>query len=193
MAARMIFTVLLTALPVLQAIAQDGKADMTGFRAEFNGMFSHEAEKVLQLLDAMPDEKFSWRPSEGVRSVGETYMHIAVTNVFLPSLISGEMVDVEGLMKKEKEVTSKADVREYLEKSFKNVKKTVASMTDADLEKSVTIEFIPLTTTARGVMMLIYGHLSEHLGQSIAYARMNNVVPPWTAAQQEKQKEEGNY
>lgn len=193
MTARLILTILFGALPVFQALAQDGMTDMTGFRAEFTGMFSHEADKVLQLFDAMPDETFSWRPSEGVRSVSEVYMHIGVTNVFLPSLINGEKVDVGALMAKEKEVTTKADVRDFLEKSFKNVKKTVAAMSDADLEKSVTIEFIPLTTSARGVMILIFGHLSEHLGQSIAYARSNNITPPWTAAQQQKQQEDGGY
>ena len=181
---RAVFLLLFILTPFLQSSAQEEMSDMKGFRAEFLGMFNEESNKVLQLLDAMPADKFSWRPQEGVRSVGEVYAHIAGTNLMFPSLIAGDKVDFQALMGKEKELTDKAAVREYLAKSIDDVKIRVKSMSDADLEKPVTIEFIPLTTTARGVLMMMYGHLGEHLGQSIAYARMNAITPPWTAAQQ---------
>ena len=42
--------------------------------------------------------------------------------------------------------------------------------------------------TYRDVILTQLGHLHEHLGLSIAYARMNNVVPPWTTARQQKQQ-----
>jgi uncharacterized damage-inducible protein DinB len=40
------------------------------------------------------------------------------------------------------------------------------------------------------VMIFILRHLGEHLGQSIAYARMNGVVPPWTEEQQQRQQQQ---
>ena len=168
------------------AIGQD-KGAPTGFRAEFLGMFNYEADRVMQLANAIPEEKYSWRPGEGVRSISEVYMHIAGTNVIFPALIAGENVDFKALMAKEKSVTSKADVTKELAMSVENVKKLVNGMSDADLEKSVTIPFIPMTTTARGVIMLIMSHISEHLGQSIAYSRSVGVVPPWTAAEKAKE------
>jgi len=163
-----------------QAAAQDAPA-LKGFRGEFMGMFEHEAGKVVQLAGAVPDDKYSWRPAEGVRSISEVYMHVAGANILLPAMISGEKADFEALTAREKKVTDKKEVIAELTTSIENVKKLVLSMSDEDLEKSVTIPFIPMTTTARGILMMIMSHVSEHLGQSIAYARTNNIVPPWTA------------
>jgi len=193
MLARFLLPLLLVASPFARTLAQSNMSDMKGFRAEFIGMFDQESKKVVQLLDAIPDEKFSWRPAEGVRSVSEVYVHIAGANKMFPAIIKGEEVDFDALMSMEKKVTTKADARDMLVKSISGVKEMVSSMSDADLEKSVTIQFIPLTTTARGVLLMLYGHLGEHLGQSIAYARMNGITPPWTAAEQQQQQGNSGY
>ena len=180
------FLVLVALVASDPAIGQD-KSEPAGFRGEFLGQFNYEADRVMQLANAIPEEKYSWRPAEGVRSISEVYMHIAGTNIIFPALISGEKVDFKAVMAKEKSVTSKADVAKELAMSVENVRKMVNGMSDADLEKSVTISFIPMTTTARGVIMLIMSHISEHLGQSIAYSRTIGVVPPWTAAEKAKE------
>ena len=160
--------------------AQDASAP-TGFRGEFLGLFEMEAGKIAQLASAVPEDKYSWRPAEGVRSVAEVYMHIAGANEMFASMISGEEIDLKAVMAKEKSTTAKADIEKHLAASIEKVKETVKKMSDADLEKSVTISFIPLTTSARGVLLIVMSHVSEHLGQSIAYARSNNITPPWTA------------
>ncbi len=180
---RTLFGLFVTVIIVCHPATGQDKAEVKGFRGEFLGMFEHESGKVMQLANAMPEDKYSWRPGEGVRSVAEVYMHIAGANIMLPAMITGEKIDFNALMAREKEVTSKADIAKELAMSIENVKKIATNMSDADLEKSVTIPFIPLTTTARGVLMMIMSHVSEHLGQSIAYSRTVGVTPPWTAAQ----------
>jgi hypothetical protein len=47
------------------------------------GEFEHAQRQLLQLAEATPRDKFSWRPAPGVRSIAEVYMHIAVANYFL--------------------------------------------------------------------------------------------------------------
>ena len=57
-------------------------------------------------------------------------------------------------------------------------------MPDANLEK--TMHWFGGTNTQRGILLYIIPHIAEHLGQAIAYARINGVVPPWTEDPQKK-------
>jgi uncharacterized damage-inducible protein DinB len=63
----------------------------------------------------------------------------------------------------------------------------LAAASEEDLEKPA--ELFGMKTTVRGTYMLVLSHVHEHLGQSIAYARSNGIVPPWTAEQEKKVKE----
>jgi hypothetical protein len=61
-------------------------------------------------------------------------------------------------------------------------------LSDADLDKP--LKLFGQQTTYRGSIIMITGHTGEHLGQSIAYARMNGIVPPWTEDQQQQQQQQ---
>ncbi|MBZ5701838.1 MAG: DinB family protein, partial [Acidobacteriia bacterium] len=78
-----------------------------------------------------------------------------------------------------------------LKDSFAFMQKSIAAVSDADLDKPVN--FFGQQTTQRGLLFHIAAHLGEHLGQSIAYARMTGVVPPWTAEQQKKEQEKPQH
>ena len=146
-----------------------------GFRAEFLANLDDVQDKIMKLAEATPAEKYSWRPSADVRSISEVYTHIAGSNYFLCTFLG---IDPPAGMDQdmEKHVTKKADVLAELHKSFDYLRAAASSNTD--LEKSV--KMFGMQTTHRGVYMTILSHLHEHLGQSIAYARMNGVVPPWS-------------
>jgi hypothetical protein len=79
----------------------------------------------------------------------------------------------------EKSLTSKADITKALKESFAHMEKGLMGLADADFERPA--EFFGMKTTVRGGYMLLLSHSHEHLGQSIAYARSNNITPPWTA------------
>ena len=145
------------------------------------GQIDDVEKKIEDLAAAVPAEKYSWRPGEGVRSVSEVYVHIAGSNYFFMTFLG-----VKPPMKMdpgmEKKVTDKAEVEKLLKPSFEHVRQTILNLSDKDLDK--TTEMFGNTTTYRNALMTEIAHLHEHLGQSIAYARVNNVVPPWTAAEQ---------
>ena len=177
--------VLLLLLP-MSLFAQDvwkdasGK-EITGFKAIVLNHYNDARKKVLDLAGAMPEEKYSWRPMEGVRSVSEVYMHIAGANYLLPSLIGFKAPEGIG-RDDETKITEKAKVAEYLKKSFDYLKDAVLKVSEDDLDKPAN--FFGEKTTYRGILIDVTAHWHEHLGQSIAYARMNKIVPPWTAAEQ---------
>ena len=168
--------------------AEDGK----GFRADLIGQVGFAQKQILDLENAIPDGKMAWRPNKEVRSISEVYSHIAFANylvlkfagVTLPEGIS--IASPEDATKWEKASTDKKVIREQLVKSFEFVKSSIGSMSDADLENMV--DFFGQKMTVRSVLLGLLSHMHEHLGQSIAYARMEGIVPPWTAAQKAAEK-----
>lgn len=153
-------------------------APTTGVRAEFLNELKIQEDKFLQLAQAIPASKYSWRPGEGVRSISEVYMHVAAANYNLPRVFgvaSPVGFKVEGF---DKSTSDKAKVIDALKDSYDHMREAVLKMPDADVEKQV--DWFGAKNTYRGVMLFIVRHGAEHLGQSIAYARINGVVPPWS-------------
>ncbi len=144
------------------------------FGMGFMGEFKAVSKELTSLAEATPAEKFSWRPAPGVRSVSEVYIHIANAHLFFLTSC-GVKVDMSKARTAEKQITAKPDVIAYLQDTIKAVEENYPKL---DLKKAV--KFSGADTTVDGVMIHLIGHTSEHLGQSIAYARMNGIVPPWS-------------
>ena len=152
-------------------------APASGFRADFLTQFDDVSKKIVDLAEAVPADKYGWRPAPGVRSISEVYMHIVGGNSYIPSFIG--VKPMEGIERgMEKSVTEKARVVELLKKSMAHARAAVLATPDADLDKKVKI--FGGESSERGVIMIIGNHLHEHLGQSIAYARANGIAPPWS-------------
>ena len=170
-------SMLTAALPALAA-----EPPATGFRADFVQLLAGAEKELVSLEQAMPQDKFGWRPAKGVRSVAEVYLHAAgSTYFFLDKMGRPIPADVKALFesnKWESQTTKKDDIKTILANSIAYLRKSVLEMSDADLDK--TMDFFGQTFTQRGMLMITLGHLREHLGQSIAYARINGVVPPWS-------------
>jgi uncharacterized damage-inducible protein DinB len=175
------------AAPAALAQAPAAAAPAAGFRAEFLAQQDRVEKEILGLAEATPADKYGWRPAPSVRSISEVYIHIVGGNTFLLGFAG--VKPPAGMDKDmEKNVTEKAKVIDELKKSFAHLRAGIAATTDADLDKPV--KFFGTDSTVRGVLLTVANHEHEHLGQTIAYARMNGIVPPWTAEQQKKIKEE---
>jgi len=141
--------------------------------------------KILGLANAMSAEQYAWRPGEGVRSVGEVFQHVAADNfllsspyVDLPAWTAMDATDYSTVQAFERRDIDRAQIIQELEQSFTQVKSAMESMTDAELTNSVSL--FGQTWTAHRLWVMTLVHMHEHLGQSIAYARTNGVVPPWS-------------
>ena len=175
-----------------QSVAQEAK----GFRADLLGQIQYAQKEIMDLEDAIPEAKMTWRPEKGVRSVSEVYLHIAHSNYLFGkfaglTLPEGVSVASESDANAwDKSTTNKKEISEKLAKSFDFIKDGIKNMSDAALENSVSFFGQPMTV--RGVLMAELAHMHEHLGQSIAYARTNHIVPPWTAAELAAKKDKKN-
>jgi uncharacterized damage-inducible protein DinB len=143
----------------------------------YDGEWRHVSSQLLALAEAMPEEKFAWRPAAGVRSTSEVYMHIVMANFYLLSVTGPPMpADLKEGM--DKSVTSKAEVISWLKRSLEAVKQAHLTVTSKDLQRKVRI--MDRDATVDGMYLRIIVHANEHMGQLVAYARMNGVVPPWS-------------
>lgn len=167
----------LALLITVPALAETG--EHAGYLADFGKDFDGTSKKLLDLAGAFPADHFSWRPAEGIRSVSESLVHVAGANFFLSQALGVPMP--EGFSRDaEQTVTAKKDVIALLEKSQEHVRQALAKADPKALDKE--LELFGGKRSTRGVFMVIAGHSHEHLGQLIAYARSNDVVPPWSAA-----------
>ncbi len=152
--------------------------DKPVFVDEFIGQLDFIQGRLLQLEGAMAQDQMSWTPAEGVRTTAEIYLHVAQANYFLASKMGGKMPEGEMDMS----MTDKDKVAEILKVSFENAKKHAENITKEDLNEIVETPFGDMSL--RNFMISLLNHSHEHLGQGIAYARMNGVTPPWSAKQE---------
>lgn len=159
---------------------------VSGYRGEVLAEVTIQEDKLLRLAEAIPADKYTWRPAADARSFAEVFLHIATANYNLPKLFGTPppALDVRGL---EKSTTDKAKIAANLKESFAHSKKAIMSMSDTDLEKS--FDWFGGKNTERGALLFMTRHTAEHLGQVIAYARMIGIVPPWTEDQQRQQQQ----
>lgn len=166
--------------PLATALAQAAATPApapAGLRGDVLAQLDDAAGKLQQLAQAIPQDKFTWRPGAGVRSVSEVLMHVAGGNYYVLSFAG---VKAPSGQPAEASVTDKAQVVEQLRRSFDHARAAIRAMTDADLDKPTTM--FGQRTTYRGVILTTATHAHEHLGQLIAYARVNGVTPPWSMA-----------
>ena len=151
----------------------------SGFRGELAAEYSDVEKKLVDLAGAVPQAKYGWRPGDGVRSVSEVYMHVAAGNYYVLSFVGVKPPDGfdRGF---EKSTTDRAKVVEAMKKSFEHLRRSLQATSDADLERK--IKLFGQEATVRSAYLRLLNHANEHLGQSIAYARVNGVTPPWSEA-----------
>jgi uncharacterized damage-inducible protein DinB len=170
-----------------QAAAADKTAPSYDMKAQAILDLQQLQKKYTDLAQALPADKFTWRPEPGTRSVSELFLHVAGANYGFPTMMTG-VAPVPGYNREgfEKSTTDKAAIIDHLNKSFTYAIASVQNMTNADFAKPE--KKLGPDANDGDVIYLMVVHNHEHLGQSIAYARFNGVTPPWTEEAQKKEK-----
>jgi uncharacterized damage-inducible protein DinB len=137
-------------------------------------------KKFISLAEALPQDKFNWRPAPDARSFAEVFLHVAGERYTILEL--GGATPPAGFDGKtyEKSTTDKAKIIEELKKSWDFTQATIGAMTNADFAK--LLPKLGPQANAGDVVYILVADAHEHMGQSVAYARENGIVPPWTIA-----------
>jgi uncharacterized damage-inducible protein DinB len=148
-------------------------AQPAGMQAAFGKDAGELFDKFTGLARVMSG-KYDWKPGQGVRSVGDVFNWIVEENSILVGALSG----TPNTGAKPAPITDPEKLQEALKASYVNLQKAITGLSDNDLQAPVKL--FGTNMTKQGALMLILGDQHEHLGQSIAYARSNGVVPPWS-------------
>jgi len=160
-----------------------GAPPVPGIRGEIIANMEDASGKVIELAGAVPARKWGWRPAKGVRSIAEAYLHIAQANYLMGSFLGAKPpLSMEVLAKLDTTPTTVERTMQLLKDSFAFAERAIAETPEAEL--AATASFFGRPMSKQAIMLAIATHAHEHLGQSIAYARSNAVVPPWTAREQ---------
>jgi uncharacterized damage-inducible protein DinB len=153
--------------------------------AELNVALPDMEAHIMALAKAVPEEKYSWKPGPGVRTFQQVFLHIAHANQLLLNVANNEpsmdalKKQVEENSQGEGQPINKNKVLQILADSFTALHQTIDGARASTLSRN--IDLFGTSTTLRGVLIDIETHIAEHLGQAIAYARVNGIVPPWSA------------
>ena len=166
------------------ALAQDSPH---GIRGEVVASMMDAGGKIQELATAIPDGKYTWKPNKDVRSTGQVFLHVVAANYMLPSLVGVQSpIGMDELMKLDTQTMEPAKIRQMLKDSYAWATKAITDTPDSELEAEM--DFFGQKMTKRAGLLVLASHSHEHLGQLIAYARSNNITPPWTAREQAAQK-----
>jgi uncharacterized damage-inducible protein DinB len=152
------------------------------FQKETAGNLSYLSGQVTMLAAAIPADKYSWAPETGVRSVAEVLAHIVSANYFFASKLGGKIPDGVKMETLEKDLKTKDALTAELKRSYEVIVNAIKNTSDASLAQKVEFPF-PGEFTGMSAALIALGHTNEHLGQLIAYSRMNHITPPWSQAQ----------
>ena len=162
----------------LVSAASEAQTAPPGSREELLMQFNNSASKFEALAAAMPADKFTWSPGPGVMTVANVYAHVARYNYgYLTQNMGVAAPRGIGLDTLER-MTDKAQIVALLKSSAEYVRQNVRQMPEAQMSKAT--ELYGRNVPQWSVLLQLVAHMNEHLGQSIAYARMNSVVPPWS-------------
>jgi uncharacterized damage-inducible protein DinB len=149
------------------------QAQPAGIQAAFGEDAGTLSDKFTALARVMSG-KYDWKPGQGVRSVADVFNLIVRENRLLAGVLSG----TPNTGAKAAPITDPEKMQEALKASYANLQRAITRLSDSDLQTPVKI--FGEDTTKQGAVLLVLNDQHEHLGQSIAYARTNGVVPPWS-------------
>src|ERR1700733_8388514 len=144
-------------------------------------------KKFVDLANAVPADKMTWRPAPAARSFAEVFLHVAGERYRILSLMGAPPPASYDRKTFEKSTTDRARIVDELNKSWEFGKKTINGMSNADFAK--LLPKLGPQANAGDVIYILVTDAHEHLGQLVAYARENGIVPPWTVEAQKKAAE----
>jgi hypothetical protein len=158
-------------------VQAQARAVPKGFRGEFLSSIGQVETKVTRLADAMTEAKWDWKPA-GARSTCEVLIHMAVDKYLFGAPLGLKTPPALAGSAGNQCPANKAQAKVLLAQAFKDFNDAVMAMPDGAADDPVTL--FGQATTKRGLLLMTAEHAGEHLGQLIAYARVNGVVPPWS-------------
>jgi uncharacterized damage-inducible protein DinB len=162
-------------LAVIVAVASPAFAQAT-IHGDLTKDWAGQKALLAGLANAMPEDKYGFKPTPVQRSFGEHVLHIAQVNMMLIKALGGKTPEPAINLK----ATTKADMIKAMSDSFDYGTKVLAEFNNTTIQETINAAFMGPSTRARPMFFLI-GHTQDTYGQMVVYARLNGVTPPASA------------
>jgi len=148
-----------------------------------NGMYGNVEQEVVSAAEAMPEDKYSFAPTngefKGVRTFAEQVKHIAAANHLFFGPLMGETIDPKHIEENgPASIKTKAEIVQYLKDSFALGHRAIATFTSENLVEPLDKPVFPFLSTRLAIATIGCGHPFDHYGQMVEYLRMNGIIPP---------------
>jgi len=170
---RTLLPTILLCLLTLPAFSQEKQSSDNAFSAINQRSYERTKGILLRSAEKMPEENYSFKPVDTVRSYGQIIGHLADAQYLFCSTASGEK---NPDLKIEKTKTAKADLIAALKEGIAYCDKVYDSMTDATAMQ--TVKFFGNDVPKFAVLSVNIGHNMEHYGNLVTYMRIKGIVPP---------------
>jgi len=171
-----------TGAPLRAQTAVSDSAEFAAWRQVQKEDIDGLRKKFMALAKAVPTDKLTWRPMEGTRSFHEVFAHVAAegnteTAMFGRPLPAGSLADFDAEEARLKKLTDDKLIA-VMDQAMQSLSTTLAGLSRATI--NTPIKYYGQSTLPRVATTYTLNDLHEHLGQLVAYARMNSIVPPWS-------------
>ena len=157
----------------MQGFAQEASMPANPLTAASKMMYGISKTDILKSAEEMPEENYSFKPVDTVRSFGQLVGHVADAQYEFCGPVVADGAKSPGF---EKNRTSKADLIAALKQGFAYCDKAYAEMTDAHAPEMV--KFFGRNMPKLSLLEFNIGHNMEHYGNMVTYLRMKGLVPP---------------
>jgi uncharacterized damage-inducible protein DinB len=172
--------ILSISLAPLLAAQQQGPPDPKTVPDSINYIWKQVEHDFTALADAMPEEKWSFKPTQGafknVRTFAEQVKHVACSNEAWAKQMSGEKPPARCDRGGPNPAKTKAELMAYLKDSFALADKAISDTTPDNLLHANPGPY--WGTNRLSALTAMVWHISDHYGQLVEYLRMNGIVPP---------------
>ena len=169
------------ALVIMMLLGAGASSADSGYPEALRAHWKRISDMFIQIVGAMPEDKFDFRPTKGYRSFRELVMHAIEDNYTHMGYVAGKSrEESEKLAAKYKNITTRAEMLDALEDGYAYGDMMLATLNDQNGAEVVTAMRGQKTTRA-GAALQAFEDTMDHYGNLVVYLRLNGIVPPETA------------
>ena len=170
---RLLLTILLMTAPALMVAQEEPR---TPFTKMYLPVWLEARDHCLDVARAMPEELYSYKPTEVSKTFGEQMVHIAHTVELLTQRYVQGMEVTPNTPDASK--MTKAEILDLLEKGFAYTTQVIYEIDQAQLDETCVMYHSGNTVSRAFALFYVQDHMANHRAKANLYIRMNGIQPP---------------
>jgi len=164
----------LSVLLILISVTVSGQQNTP--KEAFLEKWTRSKDYLIQVAEAMPEDNFTFKPTEREMDFGSQLLHIRSNMLWLGNTYFTDLPYEKQSLNNSNSPSGKAAIIDALKVSFDSVYEFVAAATEEDLKG--TVAFFAGPKSRIQILNLLQDHVTHHRGQLVVYLNLNSIEPP---------------